>query len=818
MSCITKLGKYIIRRELGKGAMGIVYEGFDPTLERTVAIKTIRPQQLVRAEAADILARFKREAQSAGRLNHPGIVAVYEYGEAITENDHTMVASPNAGVEANQPVAFIAMEFVKGRELRDYFESNQRFGLPDVARLMGEILSALSHAHANGVVHRDIKPANLIVLDDGRVKIADFGIARVEKSELTQAGTVMGTPAYMSPEQFLGQTVDGRSDLFSCGVVLYQFLTGEKPFTGNTTTIMYKVLQEEPLAPSMLNVALPGAFDGVAKKAMAKSPDQRYQTAAEFAAAINAAVESPTGGRPAVSSTDVTVVGAGNSSSSMKLSAAAELAEPLPTASVVAASVPSTPTAAPALSAPPTAAKAKSRMGLVGAVAGLLLFAGIGAYLYYGRGQGASTNLAQTAPTTAAAAAAAPAAAPTPTPALAGDTPQESGNVVISALGLVDPKDPRFKGDQDAAQTEARADAKRQLVEKVLGMYIDNGSLNKNYALIEQKLLSQSGSFIKTVLREGAPTTGKDGLLEMETRAVIKARDVQKSLNQLSKDERIEFIRNNGDPKVAIQMTVANADTTQSLGSARSQLAENVVKERIKSFGFRVWSNEGETKPGQNAKTADFLIQGEAKVKSLSATLAASGLTVTKTVLTSWTVRAIDKSSGEEIYLNNVMPKGQSWPSEDQALADIGKLVGEEFSKKFFLQYFNFGVRHTNLNISGLPDAQTAHLLLRELRGARQVLDVTPVSDSGKFRLQLPEGNSSDLLQEAFIKPLNSKLGKNCFALAGANETEVNVSFASVCAEAAIRAKLETAPPAGLMNAPASRAKPLLKASPSSLT
>lgn len=816
MSCITKLGKYIIRRELGKGAMGIVYEGFDPTIERTVAIKTIRPQQLVRAEAADILARFKREAQSAGRLNHPGIVAVYEYGEAITENDHTMVADPNAGVEANQPVAFIAMEFVKGRELRDYFESNQRFGLPDVARLMGEILSALSHAHANGVVHRDIKPANLIVLDDGRVKIADFGIARVEKSELTQAGTVMGTPAYMSPEQFLGQTVDGRSDLFSCGVVLYQFLTGEKPFTGNTTTIMYKVLQEEPLAPSMLNVALPGAFDGVAKKAMAKSPDQRYQTAAEFAAAINAAVASPTGERPAVSSTDATFVGAGNSSSSMRLSAAAELAEPLPTASVVSASAPSTPTAAPPSSAPPTEAKARSRMGLVGAVAGLLLIGGISAYLFNGRGQGASTNLAQTAPTAAAPTAAAPAAAPSP--ALAGEPPQETGNVVISALGLVDPKDPRFKGDQAAAQDEARADAKRQLVEKVLGMYIDNGSLNKNYALIEQKLLSRSGSFIKTVMREGAPTTGKDGLLEMETRAVIRARDVQKALNQLSKDERIEFIRNNGDPKIAILMTITNADTTQSLAPARSQLAENVVKERIKSFGFRVWSNEGETKPGPNAKTADFLIQGEAKVKSLPFTLAASGLTVTKTALTSWTVRAIDKSSGEEIYLNNVIPKGQSWPSEDQALDAIGKLVGEQFSKDFFLQYFNVGVRQTNLNISGLPDAQTAGLLLRELRGARQVLDVLLVSDSGKFRLQLPEGNSSDLLQEAFIKPLNSKLGKNCFALAGANETEVNVSFASVCAEAAIRAKLETAPPAGLMNAPASRAKPLLRTSPSSLT
>ena len=791
MTGITKLGKYLIRRELGKGAMGVVYEGFDTVIERTVAIKTIRPQQLVRAEAADVLARFKREAQSAGRLNHPGIVAVYEYGEAIGEDDRTMVAGPDAATDASQPVAFIAMEFVKGRELRDYFEANERFGLPDVARLMGEILSALGHAHANGVVHRDIKPANLIVLDDGRVKIADFGIARIEKSELTQAGTVMGTPSYMSPEQFLGQTVDGRSDLFSCGVILYQFLTGEKPFTGNTTTIMYKVLQEEPLAPSMLNVALPNVFDVVVKKAMAKSPDQRFQTAAEFAAAIHAAVAGTRAEQTGLNPATASIIGTTN-----------------PPAESAAAPVVNTISA----STPPAATNARSNKVVMGAMAGVALVVATGIYLFMGRDRGASAPLAQTA--TPAMTVATAGVVPVTSVAVAGDPPQEAGNVIISALGLVNPQDPRFKGDQDAAQAEARADARRQLVEKVLAMYVDNNSLNKNYALIEQKILSQSGGFIKTVLQEGAPTTGKDGLLETETRAVIKARDVQKSLNQLSKDERIDFIRNNGDPKVSIQMTVANADTAQALPPARSQLAENVIKERIKSFGFRVWSNEGEAKTAANAKTADFLIQGEAKVKQLSAKLPASGLTITKTVLTSWTVKAIDKTSGEEIYLNNVTPKGQSWATEDQALSDIGKLMGEEFSKNFFLQYFNFGVRQTSLNVSGLPDAQTARLLLRELRGVRQVLDVQLLADTGKFRLQLADGDAADVIQEAIIRPLNRKLGQNCFALAGSSDAEISVSFASACVNVAVRGKLETAPPAGLLNAPASRGKPLLKGSP----
>jgi serine/threonine-protein kinase len=445
---------------------------------------------------------------------------------------------------------------------------------------------------------------------------------------------------------------------------------------------------------------------------------------------------------------------------------------------------------------------------LMGALAGFTLVAAGGAYVFMARTP-AAPSISATAVTASPAAVTA-----ANDSALPSDPPQEAGNVIISALGLVDPQDPKFKGDAGAAQAEARADAKRQLVEKVLGLYIENSSLNSHYAVIEQKLLSQSGTFIKTVLHEGAPTTGKDGLLESETRAVIKVRDVQKSLNQLSKDERIDFIRNNGDPKVSIAMTVANADTAQALPAARSQLAENILKERIKSFGFRVWANEGETATSPNAKRADFSILGEAKLKQLSVKLPASGLTITKTVMTSWTVKAIDKATGEEIYLNTVLPKGQSWATEDLALNDIGKLMGEEFSKNFFLQHFSFGVRPTQLNVTGLPDARTTHLLMRELQGVRQVLDVQRVNETGKFRLQLAEGNASDVVQDAIIRPLNAKLGQPCFALAGASESEISVSFARVCSTAALQGKLENAPPAGLLNAPASRGKPLLKGSP----
>ena len=268
MSAMTMLGKYEIRRELGKGAMGIVYEGFDSDHRAHRCNQDDTPgaargvpggERCWRASSA----RPRRRAVSTIR----------------TSSRSTTTARPRSKAEAAR-IAYIAMEFVKGKELRDYFEANERFLPKDIERIMGALLDALGHAHENGVVHRDIKPANVILLADGRVKVADFGIARIENSELTQAGTVMGTPSYMSPEQFLGVPVDSRTDIFSCGVILYQFLTGEKPFMGSTHTIMYKVLNEEPLAPSTLNVALQPAWDAVVRRRWPSSPADRYQTAA----------------------------------------------------------------------------------------------------------------------------------------------------------------------------------------------------------------------------------------------------------------------------------------------------------------------------------------------------------------------------------------------------------------------------------------------------------------------------------------------------------------------------------------------------------
>jgi serine/threonine protein kinase len=271
MDVVQTLGKYEIRGTLGKGAMGTVYDGWDPLIARRVAIKTVSLPAEPDPETAEEIARFRREAQAAGRLQHPNIVAVYDYGET---ND----------------IAYIVMEFVDGPSLKAPLDNHERFALPDIQRVMNDLLAGLQFSHDRGVVHRDIKPANIMMTSDGRAKIADFGIARIERSSMTQAGTVLGTPAYMSPEQFMGQVVDARTDVYSAGVLLYQLLTGERPFEGGLTAIMHKVLNTDPPAPSELAVTVPNALDAVVKRAMAKRPDDRYPSATAFAEAIRQAI------------------------------------------------------------------------------------------------------------------------------------------------------------------------------------------------------------------------------------------------------------------------------------------------------------------------------------------------------------------------------------------------------------------------------------------------------------------------------------------------------------------------------------------------
>jgi len=261
-----QLGRYEILSELGQGAMGVVYKAVDPLIDRTVAIKTIN-LNLSKDELVDFEERFNREAKSAGRLSHPNIVTIYDVGRA----DH---------------VAFMAMEYLEGRELKEIVASGEVLQPERISEIIAQVADGLAYAHEHGIVHRDIKPANIMVLRNGSVKITDFGIAKMSSGSRTQIGIILGSPKYMSPEQVAGKPVDGRSDIFSLGAVLYELLTGKPAFGGedNTlTSIMYRILNEIPSPPASVNPTIPGSFDHIVARALAKEPEMRYQSAREMA-------------------------------------------------------------------------------------------------------------------------------------------------------------------------------------------------------------------------------------------------------------------------------------------------------------------------------------------------------------------------------------------------------------------------------------------------------------------------------------------------------------------------------------------------------
>jgi serine/threonine protein kinase len=264
MTLPVNIGRYDVLAEIGRGAMGVVYRAFDPLLDRTVAIKTINmaldPDDIEFYER-----RFMIEARAAGGLNHPNIVTIHDIGRC-------------------GELAFMAMEYLDGRELKDLINRGE-LSFDRALDLAARIADGLAYAHARGVIHRDVKPGNIMVLADGRVKITDFGIARLHGTDVrTQTGLLLGSPRYLSPEQVLGRTPDTRVDLFSLGVILYEMMTGRSPFIGSDVqSVMYQVIHHIPVAPGVLNPALPALVDLIVTKALAKSPDARYQNAADIA-------------------------------------------------------------------------------------------------------------------------------------------------------------------------------------------------------------------------------------------------------------------------------------------------------------------------------------------------------------------------------------------------------------------------------------------------------------------------------------------------------------------------------------------------------
>ena len=268
---VKRFGRYEIVAELGRGAMGVVYKARDPQINRLVAVKTVSLAGLEPEQKEEFRQRFMCEAQAAGRLHHPGIVSIFDVGENLETHE-----------------SFIVLEYVAGESLNRILSREKKISLARALQLAEEVAAALDYAHSQGVVHRDIKPANILITEDGHAKIADFGIAKLNLAHFTIPGRLIGTPAYMAPEQLVGEGSDGRSDLFSLGVILYAMVTGHSPFHGNSaTTVCFKVVNRDPVPASAFDLELPRNLDAVISRAMAKDPKDRYQNGADFASDLH---------------------------------------------------------------------------------------------------------------------------------------------------------------------------------------------------------------------------------------------------------------------------------------------------------------------------------------------------------------------------------------------------------------------------------------------------------------------------------------------------------------------------------------------------
>jgi serine/threonine-protein kinase len=278
---VQQVGRYQIVEELGRGAMGIVYQALDPAIGRTIAIKSIRLEDLTdTAERERLRERLVREAQSAGILSHPGIVTIYDIAE-------------------EEGMAYIFMEFVNGPPLEKMLLREQTPDKETLISIFRQTAAALDYAHKKGIVHRDIKPANIMIHEDGTAKITDFGVAKIVSQQMTLSGAMMGTPSYMSPEQVQGAAITGRADQFSLAVIAYEVLTGEKPFVAEyLPTLLFKIVREEPLSAKRLNPTLGAQVDTVLRKALAKNPADRYETCVEFINALSTACNASQGWMP----------------------------------------------------------------------------------------------------------------------------------------------------------------------------------------------------------------------------------------------------------------------------------------------------------------------------------------------------------------------------------------------------------------------------------------------------------------------------------------------------------------------------------------
>jgi len=408
--------------------------------------------------------------------------------------------------------------------------------------------------------------------------------------------------------------------------------------------------------------------------------------------------------------------------------------------------------------------------------------------------------------------------------------------IIISAEGLADPEADTYQHDKGLLIDALREDAKRQAIEKAVGIFVESSTLVENYVLIQDRVITKTKGLIKRVIKESAPWLGKDGFMHILIKAEVYLSDIRDVLKTISREERINLIKDYGNPKISVSVTIRDARRGSHIAPERSQVAENILKKGLKRFGYRVWSEDmsqrlkieamertklnnqiDTTLSISHLKTADFSIRGEAKFKSVTLTHSVSGFTFTKYILTSWTVKCTDNYTAEEIYFNNKVPQGKSWPDEDAALKDIGRLIANEFTKEFFEEHLMRPTRIFQLQVIGLPNYDIGILLKKEFIGLRPIIKVDLRNfDANALSLYEVEfsgtrGNFLQILNSTVIKPLNLKFGDRTFELTKAQGETARVNFHTEHDINDLLARFENMPPASLATATSERVESLVK-------
>lgn len=405
-----------------------------------------------------------------------------------------------------------------------------------------------------------------------------------------------------------------------------------------------------------------------------------------------------------------------------------------------------------------------------------------------------------------------------------GSTADKAETLIVTAEGLADPNADIYKKDKGLMIDDLRRDAQRQAIEKAVGVYVDSSTLVKNYLLIEDKVLSKSKGLIKQILDQSSPRLGEDGLMHMQIKAEVFITDVKTALQDLSRESRLGLIKEHGNPTISVAVIVRDAKRSANDIPENSSIADNILKEHFINFGYRVWSeaytqllqqDAGATKT--NRRVADFSVIGEAKFKQTSITLKASGIQVTKHVLTSWTVKCINNHTGEEIYFNNKVPKNKAWADEDQALEDIGKLIGEEFSKDFFESQLLKPSRRYQIQLAGLPDYDTALLFKDEFVGLRNILNAELINFEtnglSQFEVECTSsgGNFAQIINNTILKPLNAKLNGPLLKLMSQHGNVVRIALDAGSQPGLIGKAMQDSPPASLATASPERIDKLIQ-------